>query len=119
MLESQGKQVVPIKNISYPVFEQIMQYLYTGEFSFDEMDVSNIDNLIDILRVADEEFLDDVSFGNRFSTVSNLILVLGQNDVRGTPDKTLYHRQFSGYLPSSGHVQRKPTQRVLCMVSAH
>ena len=38
-----------------------MQYLYTGDFSFEEKDVSNIDNLIDILRVADEEFLEDVS----------------------------------------------------------
>ena len=61
MLESQGSQVVPIENISYAVFEQIMHYLYTGDFSFEEKDVSNIDNLIDILRVADEEFLEDVS----------------------------------------------------------
>ena len=61
MLESQGKQVVPIENIPYAVFEQIMTYLYTGSFSFDEKDVSNIDTLIDILRVADEEFLEDVS----------------------------------------------------------
>jgi len=61
MLESQGKQVVQIENISYSVFEQLMHYLYTGDFSFEENDVSNIDNLIDILRVADEEFLEDVS----------------------------------------------------------
>ena len=34
MLESQGKQVVQIENISYSVFEQIMNYLYTGNFAF-------------------------------------------------------------------------------------
>jgi len=37
-----------------------MYFLYTGEFAFEEKDVTNIDNLIDILRIADEEFLEDV-----------------------------------------------------------
>lgn len=37
-----------------------MHYLYTGDFSFKEKDRSNIDNLIDILRIADEEFLEEV-----------------------------------------------------------
>ena len=48
-------------NVFLHSIEQIMHYLYTGDFSFEEKDVSNIDNLIDILRVADEEFLEDVS----------------------------------------------------------
>jgi hypothetical protein len=38
-----------------------MHYLYTGDFTFDEKH-SSIDIIIDILRVADEEFLEDVSF---------------------------------------------------------
>ena len=38
-----------------------MGYLYSGEFSFREGDEDNIETIIDILRVADEEFLDDVS----------------------------------------------------------
>lgn len=37
-----------------------MQYLYTGDFSLDEKNVTT-DQIVDILRVADEEFLDDVS----------------------------------------------------------
>ena len=37
-----------------------MGYLYCGEFTFREGDVDNIEAIIDILRVADEEFLDDV-----------------------------------------------------------
>ena len=61
MMESQSQQVVPITHISYTVFEQIMGYLYSGEFSFREGDEDNIETIIDILRVADEEFLDDVS----------------------------------------------------------
>ena len=60
MLESQGKTEVTIEHIPYAVFEQIMHYLYTGDFSFKEKDRSNIDNLIDILRIADEEFLEEV-----------------------------------------------------------
>ena len=65
MKESQN-QVVVINHISYQVFEQIMHYLYTGDFSFDEKDM-NMDQTIDILRVADEEFLDDVSILNVFN----------------------------------------------------
>ena len=61
MMESQNQQVVPISHISYGVFEQIMGYLYRGEFTFKEGDEDNIEAIIDILRVADEEFLDDVS----------------------------------------------------------
>jgi len=38
-----------------------MGYLYRGEFTFKDEDENNIDTIIDILRVADEEFLDDVS----------------------------------------------------------
>ena len=38
-----------------------MSYLYSGEFTFREGDEDNIETIIDILRVADEEFLDDVS----------------------------------------------------------
>jgi len=37
-----------------------MGYLYSGEFTFREGDEDNIETIIDILRVADEEFLDDV-----------------------------------------------------------
>lgn len=37
-----------------------MGYLYSGEFSFLEEDQDNVETIIDILRVADEEFLDDV-----------------------------------------------------------
>lgn len=37
-----------------------MRYLYSGYFSFREGDEDNIETIIDILRVADEEFLDDV-----------------------------------------------------------
>ena len=38
-----------------------MGFLYSGEFSFKEGDEDNVEKIIDILRVADEEFLDDVS----------------------------------------------------------
>ena len=78
--------MVPIENIPYAVFEQLMTYLYTGSFSFDEKDVSNIDTLIDILRVADEEFLEDVSCQG---LNLDLPLFLGQNDVRRTTNQTL------------------------------
>lgn len=37
-----------------------MGYLYRGEFTFKEEDENNIEAIIDILRVADEEFLNDV-----------------------------------------------------------
>mmetsp|Transcript_13078 Transcript_13078/g.17684 ORF Transcript_13078/g.17684 Transcript_13078/m.17684 type:complete len:86 (-) Transcript_13078:425-682(-) len=37
-----------------------MSYLYSGEFTFRPEDENNIEAIIDILRVADEEFLDDV-----------------------------------------------------------
>jgi hypothetical protein len=37
-----------------------MHYLYTGDFSLGEKEVT-MDQLVDILRVADQEFLDDVS----------------------------------------------------------
>jgi len=43
-----------------------MAYLYRGEFKFKEGDENNIETIIDILRVADEEFLDDVSLAGRF-----------------------------------------------------
>lgn len=38
--ESQGHQTIVINHISYEVFEQIMQYLYTGDFSLDEKNVT-------------------------------------------------------------------------------
>ena len=60
MKESQSQQVIPITHIDYKVFEQIMRYLYSGEFNFLEEEEDNIDVIIDILRVADEEFLNDV-----------------------------------------------------------
>lgn len=62
--ESQGNQVIVVDHISYEVFEQIMNYLYTGDFSLDEKNTTT-DQIVDILRVADEEFLDDVSFYTR------------------------------------------------------
>ena len=47
-----------------------MGYLYSGEFSFREGDEDNIETIIDILRVADEEFLDDVSLNeNSFQII--------------------------------------------------
>lgn len=60
MKESQSQQVIPITHIDYKVFEQIMRYLYSGEFNFLEEEEDNIEVIIDILRVADEEFLGDV-----------------------------------------------------------
>ncbi len=38
-----------------------MQYLYRGEFQFKEGEEDDINVVVNILRVADEEFLDDVS----------------------------------------------------------
>jgi uncharacterized protein YjbK len=38
--ESQGNQVIAVNHISYEVFEQIMHYLYTGDFSLDEKKVT-------------------------------------------------------------------------------
>ena len=43
-----------------------MGYLYCGDFTFKEGEEENIDAVIDILRVADEEFLDDVSLPEIF-----------------------------------------------------
>ena len=79
---------IKIDNVSYPVFQQIMQYLYSGEFElgeFIEGEIKNASNLIqsdkssalsvgnphvnmaveyliDFLRVADEYLLEDVKF---------------------------------------------------------
>ena len=69
--ESQGNQVIVVDHISYEVFEQIMNYLYTGDFSLDEKNTTT-DQIVDILRVADEEFLDDVSFYNQKLILSRL-----------------------------------------------
>lgn len=60
MKESVGNQTIVLNHINYDVFEQIMHYLYTGDFALDETN-TNFDQIVDILRVADEEFLDDVS----------------------------------------------------------
>ena len=66
--------MIPITHISYSVFEQIMGYLYRGEFNFREGDEENVDSIIDILRVADEEFLDDVSNARlSLSIICNLL----------------------------------------------
>jgi hypothetical protein len=57
-----GSVIVPIANISYPVFSQLMHYLYSGDFVLDvDNSVANLDKVIEILGVADAEFLDDVS----------------------------------------------------------
>lgn len=62
MQESQGnKTIVKIDHISYPVFQLIMQYLYSGQFNPPAQYLQSIDMMVDILRVADEEFLDEVS----------------------------------------------------------
>ena len=57
-----------------------MHYLYTGDFNMDSETPANLDKVIEILGVADSEFLDDVSF------VCTNLMVLGQNVVRTTPD---------------------------------
>ena len=67
MRESSGGQgevpvVVNIKNIPYDVFKQIMYYLYTGEFILDQdRQIAPLDKVIEILGVADAEFIEDVS----------------------------------------------------------
>ena len=38
-----------------------MRYLYTGQFEPSSEFLQNIEIMVDILRVADEEFLDEVS----------------------------------------------------------
>jgi BTB/POZ domain-containing protein 11 len=56
-----GPVVVPIQNISYTVFGQIMHFLYTGDFVMDQEGVaSSLDKIIEVLGVADAEFLDDI-----------------------------------------------------------
>jgi len=39
-----------------------MKYLYTGEFDLNVLD--SLDKVIEMLRVADEEYLEDVSITN-------------------------------------------------------
>lgn len=84
-IESKSSDI-KIDNVSYPVFSQIMQYLYSGEFELGEYiegeikkakspapsDKSStisagnahvnmaVEYLIDFLRVADEYLLEDV-----------------------------------------------------------
>jgi hypothetical protein len=63
MMESQSnKSVIQIDHISYPVFELVMRYLYTGSFEPSLEFLQNIEVMVDILRVADEEFLDEIKF---------------------------------------------------------
>ena len=63
-----GSVIVPIQNISYAVFSQIMHYLYSGDFVLDvDNSVANLDKVIEILGVADAEFLDDVSISLYYS----------------------------------------------------
>ena len=62
MMESQtDKTMIRVDHISYPVFELIMKYLYTGYFEPCAEYLQSIEMMVDILRVADEEFLDEVS----------------------------------------------------------
>ena len=51
---------IVIENISYPVFSAIMNYLYSGEFSFGaetEGQEMTVDSLCEFMRVADEYLL--------------------------------------------------------------
>jgi hypothetical protein len=50
--ESVGNQTIVLNHITYEVFEQIMHYLYTGDFALDETN-AGLDQIFDILRVAD------------------------------------------------------------------
>ena len=62
MKESQQHEIV-IENISYPVFAAIINYLYSGEFSFGagtEGQEMTLDCLFEFLRVSDEYLLEDV-----------------------------------------------------------
>jgi len=61
--QSTGPTIVKIDEISYPIFAELMKYLYTGKF--DALDnISDKRDLLDVaiefLRVADVEVLDDV-----------------------------------------------------------
>lgn len=58
------QNVIEIRNISYPVFSSIMNYLYTGDFHFGadtEGQELSLEYLFEFLRVADEYILEDVS----------------------------------------------------------
>ena len=47
--------------MSYLVFSEIMRYLYTGKFeALQNFAHNNIDKVIEYLRVADKEYLDEV-----------------------------------------------------------
>ena len=62
MIES-TKSEIEIKNISYPVFSSIMQFLYTGDFHFGadlEGQEHSLEYLFEFLRVSDEYILEDV-----------------------------------------------------------
>lgn len=65
MSESQtnSNTVVKIDEISYPIFSELMKYLYTGKFEAldiiqDKRDLLEV--AIEFLRVSDVEVLDDV-----------------------------------------------------------
>lgn len=63
--ESVGKKVIEIKDISYPVFSSIMQYLYTGVFQFgaeSEGQENSLECLHEFLRVSDQYLLEDVKY---------------------------------------------------------
>lgn len=50
-----------IDGVSYLVFSEIMRYLYTGKFeALQNVAHNNIDKVIEYLRVADKEYLDEV-----------------------------------------------------------
>jgi len=106
--ESQGNQTIIVNHISYEVFEQIMQYLYTGDFKLDEKNIS-MDQIVDILRVADQEFLDDVS-------IKFVDFTADQNALRAKVDQTMQDRKFHRNLSSGRPLQRRKTQGVLCLV---
>lgn len=61
--QSEGTTIVKIDEISYPIFAELMKYLYTGKFEAldtisDKRDLLELS--IEFLRVADVEVLDDV-----------------------------------------------------------
>ena len=61
MQESQ-QQTIELKDISYPVFAAICQYLYTGEIQFGaetEGQELSLDYMLEFLAVSDEFILDE------------------------------------------------------------
>ena len=62
MAESKMEEIV-IDDVTYPVFNSIMYFLYTGEFHFGadwDGQESSIDHLHEFLRISDKYMLEDV-----------------------------------------------------------